>query len=69
MEKPTCIVCGNRVRIAGQECPQCFFDRFTADYMSLEEVRKMRNTMDNLDLELSRLEFVNDNPGLFRVQR
>jgi hypothetical protein len=67
-----CTTCGSLVFRDGQECDECFYDRFTAYYMPRNFVRgdiaMIQRSIAEYEQRLRRLAFEAEHPDLFKVR-
>lgn len=66
-----CTTCGRVVFRNGQECDECFYDRFTAYYIPRNAVRgdtaMLKQHMAEDEQRARRLAFEADHPRLYQV--
>ena len=67
-----CTTCGSLVFLDGQECDECFYDRFTAYYMPRNAVRgdigMIQQAIAEYEQTLRRLAFEAEHPRLFTTK-
>lgn len=64
--------CGNEVQFDGQECDQCYFDRFVTFFLPARGVKpdlaRMQRLMAEYEQLTRRSAFEADHPGLYRAK-